>query len=100
MALLQLCSSVQVDVMQLPPEHEDPVTVRERVPVPPQASASQALQEPYWVAGQLTVGTVQDCVSVEVDAWQVPLPQEYVVTERDWVPVPPHALAVHALQLP
>ena len=68
--------------------------------MPPHALAEQALQEPKLVAGQLTVGTVQLTVSVEVDAWQEPLPQEYVVTERDCVPVPPHALAVQVLQAP
>ncbi len=43
---------------------------------------------------------VQLCVSVEVEAWQEPLPHEYVVTERDCVPDPPHAFAEQALQLP
>jgi len=42
------------------------------VPDPPQAGALQALQAPYWVAGQLTVGMVQLCVSVAVDGLHEP----------------------------
>ena len=43
---------------------------------------------------------VQLTVSVEVDPPHEPPEHEYVVTERDWVPVPPHALAVQALKDP
>ncbi len=46
------------------------------------------------------MGLLQVTVSVEVDGWQAPLPHEYVVTERDCVPEPPHALALQALKLP
>jgi hypothetical protein len=43
---------------------------------------------------------VQPAVSVEVDPKHEPPEHEYVVTERDCVPEPPHALALQALQPP
>jgi hypothetical protein len=62
--------------------------------------ALHALQDPKEVAGHVTVAMVQLCVSVEVTVWHTPPEQGWLVTERDWVPVPPQALALHALQLP
>ena len=71
------------------------------MPEPPHASAEQVLQAPYWVAGQVTMGVLQLRNSNVVNGPpHVPLEQEYDVTERYSVPVPPHALAVQPLQAP
>lgn len=45
---------------------------------------------------------VQAWVSVEVEGWQEPEPQAYVVTVRDWVPVSPQVplKPLHALHAP
>jgi hypothetical protein len=43
---------------------------------------------------------LQLTVSVDVDPEHEPPEHAYVVTERDCVPVPPHALALQALQEP
>jgi hypothetical protein len=98
--LLQLCVCVQVEDTHEPPEHSYSVTVRDCVPDPPHESASQALQDPYWVPGQETAGMVQLRDSDVVDAWQPPLAHAYVVKVRHCVPEPPQASASQALQLP
>lgn len=65
-----------------------------------QGIGTQAPPEHCWPPGQDTVGLLQPTVSVEVDPLHAPPEHEYVVTERDWVPVPPHASALQALQAP
>jgi hypothetical protein len=69
------------------------------VHVPP--VVTHAPPEQTWPAGHVTVGLLQPCVSVEVELTpHVPPEHEYVVTERDCVPDPPHASAEQALQAP
>jgi len=96
----QLCDSQVVLAWQLPPEQEYVVTLRLCVPGPQFVYTSQALQAPYSVAGQVTVGMLQPCVSVQVEGKHEPPEHEYAVTVRDCVPEPPQALALQALQPP
>jgi hypothetical protein len=67
---------------------------------PPEQVEIQVPPEHVWPAGQVPVELVQLCVSVEEEPLHEPPEQEYDVTERDWVPVPPHVVALHALQAP
>ena len=99
--------SVVVDGAHAPDAHEYVVTDRERVPVSSHAllKPPHALHVPYVVAAHPvipSVSRVHEPVSVDVDGAHAPDAHEYVVTDRERVPVSSHMLLnpPHALHVP